>query len=164
MGSLIVFFTCNRLYNKMANFVKMFVILICLTGALSASILAVTPRDKARQLNSIIDKRKEIPDLPNGVREFITLKNYLNHNMAERVTLKDMTEAMVSGITSAFLGKSVAISGVATVLRMVIGWMAALIPADLVTWVLGRDLVVADVLLMETMIEDVVKVYSMWSR
>merc|ERR1719369_2750395 len=107
------------MYQKMANFVKMFVILICLTGALSASILAVTPRDKARQLNSIIDKRKEIPDLPNGV---------------------------------------------ATVLQMVIGWMAALIPADLVTWVLGRDLVVADVLLMETMIEDVVKVYSMWSR
>merc|ERR1711982_82824 len=140
----------HYMYKKMANFVKMFVILICLTGALSASILAVTPRDKARQLNSIIDKRKEIPDLPNGVREFITLK--------------DMTEAMVSGITSAFLGKSVAISGVATVLQMVIGWMAALIPADLVTWVLGRDLVVADVLLMETMIEDVVKVYSMWSR
>ena len=64
-----------------------------------------------------------------------------------------MTEAMVSGITTAFLGKSVAISGVATVLQMFIGWMAALIPADLVTWMLGRDLVVADVLLMETMIE-----------
>merc|ERR1711972_716479 len=156
--------TRYQLYNKMVKIVKVFVILICLTGALSASILAVTPRDKARQLNSIIDKRKDIPELPNGVREFITLKNCLNHNMDERVTLKDMTEAMVSGITTAFLGKSVAISGVATVLQMFIGWMAALIPADLVTWTLGRDLVVADVLLMETMIEDVVKVYSMWSR
>merc|ERR1711922_121849 len=107
MGSLFNLRTRYTLYNKMVKIIKVFVILICLTGALSASILAVTPRDKARQLNSIIDRRKDIPELPNGVREFITLKNYLNHNRDERVTLKDMTEAMVSGITTAFLGKSV---------------------------------------------------------
>ena len=64
-----------------------------------------------------------------------------------------MTEAIVSGLTQALLGKGVAIRGVATVLQIVIGWMAALIPSDLVTWVLGRQLVVSDVMLAETMIE-----------
>ena len=64
-----------------------------------------------------------------------------------------MTEAVVSGLTQALLGKGVAIRGVATVLQIVIGWMAALIPSDLVTWVLGRQLVVSDVMLAETMIE-----------
>ena len=41
----------------------------------------------------------------------------------------------------------------ATLLQMIVGWMSALIPSDLVTWALGRELVVADVMLAETMIE-----------
>lgn len=135
-----------------------------MTGALSASILAVTTPSKAKQLSTIIDKRKTLPDLPNGVREYMTLKSYLNNNLSEKVTLQDMTEAVVNGLTQALLGKGVAIRGFATVLQIVTGWMAALIPSDLVTWVLGRQLVVADVMLAETMIEDLFKVYAMWSR
>merc|ERR1711976_631019 len=151
---------CKHL--KMHSF-RLFVILICLTGALSASILAVTPRAKAKELNNIIDERKKIPDLPNGVRELMTLKNYLNHNLDERVSLKDLTEAVVSGLTQALLGKGVAIRGAATLLQMVVGWLAALIPGDLVTWVLGRQLTVSDVVIAETIIEDLFKVYAMWT-
>ena len=45
---------------------------------------------------------------------------------------------------------------------MVVGWLAALIPGDLVTWVLGRQLTVSDVVIAETIIEVINKILRLW--
>merc|ERR1712055_348969 len=107
-----------------------------------ASILAVTTPNRARELSKIIDDRKAIDKvaLTNNVREFITLQKYLNHNLEEKVTLQDLAEAIVNGLTTAYLGKGMAVKGMLTVLQLFVGWVAALMPNDLAVWILGRDL------------------------
>ena len=40
--------------------------------------------------------RKSIPELPNGVIEYMTLKNYLNNNLSEKVSFKVSFQINVS--------------------------------------------------------------------
>jgi len=130
-----------------------------------ASILAVTRPSRARQLNKIIDDRKSAGMVPvtNNVREFITLQKYLNHNLEEKVTIQDLAEAVVNGLTTAYLGKGMAVKGMLTVLQLFVGWVAALMPNDLAVWILGRDLLVSDVVIVETIIEEAYDVYAAWA-
>jgi len=119
-----------------------------------ASILAVTSPSKAKLLQKYIDDhRKSLPESKNNVREFITLQNYLNNNMLEKVTLQDLTEAVVAGFTSAMLGRGMGAQGAIKVISMLFGSWFSLLPADLMTWVLGRELIVSDVVMVETIIQ-----------
>ena len=46
-----------------------------------------------------------------------------------------------------------AVSGLLNVLSLAVSWVSGLIPADLVTWILGRDLMASDAELIEHTIE-----------
>merc|ERR1712234_36586 len=129
-----------------------------------ASILAVTSPNRARQLSKIIGYRKsvEVDSLTNNVRQFITLQNYLNNNLHEKVQLQDLAEAVVNGLTTAYMGKGVAAKGLLAVLQLFVGRAAALVPEDLVVWFLGRELLVSDVVIVETIIEELFAVYAAW--
>merc|ERR1712212_180612 len=88
---------------------------VAVVPATPASILAVTSPNRARQLSKIIDYRKSVE--------------------VDSLTNNDLAEAVVNGLTTAYMGK-----GVLTVLQLFVGWAAALVPEDLVVWFLGREL------------------------
>merc|ERR1712142_1196917 len=84
----------TQIYKMKWNVYLIKCLVVCMGVAVvpvtPASILAVTSPNRARQLSKIIDYRKsvEVDSLTNNVRQFITLQNYLNNNLHEKVQLQ----------------------------------------------------------------------------
>jgi len=147
--------------------VKVFYICTVLTGVwvgqcYPASILAVTSPQRARELREKIDGRRQAN--MEQTREYGTLHKYLNNNMADEATLQDLADVLVNELTAGLLGNGMAVRGIAQVLQYMVGWGTALVPRDVVAYLMGRDLLVADVVFTEVMIKDLFDVYSMWAR
>ena len=71
--------------------------------------------------------------------------------------LQDLADAIVNGLTTALLGKGVAVTGAIKILQLLVSWFSVLVPLDVITWLLGRELIVQDVIIVETVIQVMAK-------
>lgn len=91
----------------------------------------------------------------NPVQDENSLRNYLANDLLEqKITPEELASAMVRGLTSALQDRGFAVSSLLNVLSLSVSWLSGLIPHDLVTWLLGRDLMASDAELVERTIED----------
>ena len=59
----------------------------------------------------------------------------------------------MNGLTTALLGKGIAVTGAVKILQLLVSWFSILIPLDVITWILGRELLVQDVIIVEAVIQ-----------
>nr|ALS05179.1 hypothetical protein [Paracalanus parvus] len=77
---------------------------------------------------------------------------------------RDFVSAVVTGLSTEFVGTGVVASSVIGLTSWILSSISHLIPIEVVEWMLGRKLIMQDVMNLEILVRDVVAIYAAWTR
>ena len=128
------------------------IVLLTIPAVISLSIVKHVPMEEESYTNAIYRKAYNLVPALRKLRARSPAKG------------KDFVSAVVTGLSAEFVGTGVVASSVIGLTNWFLSSLAHLIPIEVVEWMLGRKLIMQDVMNVEILVRDVLAIYAAWTR